>query len=215
MPDNTNPLQYYYSKTEAQIDRRYKSEGYIGGGTLYVNGGGSIAMDVLPPILRTLLVTDGTVTKLLEAYFWEPINVVPKKLEVVPLMQPLPWLKAAAAEKVLLRDVDLCGALSGHHYASAFSIVRLAVFETELVEALCEGEIGLGVLIRDSGLESYRELLELTAHLGHSQNRDRAHLPDMQMQRSYRIIASGNPAILISECFPCAVYAGEQLQSKT
>src|SRR5262245_31461994 len=29
----------------------------------------------LPPLLRALLLTDGTVTKVLEAYLWEPIRV--------------------------------------------------------------------------------------------------------------------------------------------
>ena len=33
------------------------------------------AMADLPPFLRSLLITDGTVTKTLEAYFWEPVQV--------------------------------------------------------------------------------------------------------------------------------------------
>lgn len=206
MSDTFQILEPYYNKTDAQIDRRYKSEGYIGGGTIELATGGSIAMDILPPILRTLLVTDGTVTKLLEAYFWEPINVVTQKLEACFLEQPLPWLQASSGERVLLRDVELRGVHSGRLYASAFSVVRLLAFDTTLVDALCLGEIGLGVLIRDSGLESYRELLELTAFS------DMADLPvvvdirPMRMQRSYRITAGGTPAILITECFPCAAY---------
>lgn len=202
-------LEAYYDRTEAQIDRRYQSEGFIGGGTVGINGGGSVAMKQLPPILRTLLVTDGTVTKLLEAYFWEPVAVDTHKLEVVTLNRALPWLAAKAGETALLREVQLRGSHSGRCYATAFSIVRLAVFEPDLVEALCQGQIGLGVLIRDSGLESYRELLELLAL---PTTKDQNSLADLQMQRTYRIIASGTPAILISECFPCGVY-GERSET--
>jgi chorismate-pyruvate lyase len=213
MPNNPKPhnnLQTYYSKTDAQIDRRYQSEGFIGGGAVQFVDGGSIAMDALPPILRTLLVTDGTVTKLLEAYFWEPIHVETQKLDVVQLTQALPWLKAEPTESVLLREVELRGVQSGVCYASAFSIVRLAVFEPALVEALCQGKIGLGVLIRDSGLESYRELLELVAHQGDAPTQAAENIDGMQMQRSYRIIANGVPAILITETFPCSVYRSRQ-----
>ena len=31
-------------------------------------------VSTLPPILRSLLVTDGTISRVLEAYFWEPID---------------------------------------------------------------------------------------------------------------------------------------------
>lgn len=206
MSDTLLTLQPYYSKTDGQIDRRYKSEGYIGGGTIQLAAGGSIAMDILPPILRTLLVTDGTVTKLLEAYFWEPINVVTQKLEVDSLEQSLPWLQAAPGEQILLRDVELRGAHSGRLYASAFSVVRLIAFEKALVDALCQGEIGLGVLIRDSGLESFRELLELTAFSDTAGISATDDIRQLRTQRSYRIIAGGTPAILITECFPCAEY---------
>lgn len=202
MTSSTEILQSYYTKTEAQIDQRYKSEGFINGGVVQLaDNAGTIAMEDLSPILRTLLVTDGTVTKLLEAYFWEPVEVVTQKLEVVPLARALPWLHAERAEEVLLRDVQLRGAHSGRRYARAFSVVRLSVFEPQLVQALRQGEIGLGVLIRDSGLESYRELLELIAALPAS-----TPAASPELQRSYRIIASGTPAILISECFACDVY---------
>lgn len=198
MPDPTEILQSYYTKTEAQIDQRYKSEGFIDGGVVQLaDSAGTLSMKSLSPILRTLLVTDGTVTKLLEAYFWEPVEVVTHKLEVIALTQPLPWLHAARDEEVLLRDVQLRGAHSGRCYATAFSVVRLTVFEPQLVQALRRGAIGLGVLIRDSGLESFRELLELTASTA---------TESYELQRSYRIIASGTPAILISECFPCDLY---------
>lgn len=203
MSATVSKLEAFYARTEAQIDRRYQSEGFIGGGTVRINGGGSVAMEHLPAILRTLLVTDGTVTKLLEAYFWEPVDVATQQLEVVPLARALPWLAATPGEHALLREVQLRGVHSGRCYATAFSVVRLAVFEADLVQALCEGEIGLGVLIRDSGLESYRELLELLALPA---TEDETPGVALQMQRTYRIIASGTPAILISECFPCELY---------
>ena len=194
------------AKTNTQIDHRYKSEGYIASGAIRCVNGEQIAMQQLPAILRTLLVTDGTVTKLLEAYFWEPIEVVTHSLTSTTLPTPLPWLGACADERVLLRDVQLRGVSSGRNFASAFSVVRLQVFDDARVKALVAGEIGLGVLIRDSGLESYRELLELNAQKSSAKSHAVDDLTDIDVQRTYRIIANGSPAIVISETFPCGNY---------
>ena len=40
------------------------------------NASSALKMSQLPPFLRVLLTTDGTVTKSLESYFWEPVAVV-------------------------------------------------------------------------------------------------------------------------------------------
>ena len=40
-----------------------------------VDASSSKLFDQLPPVLRTLLLSDGTVTKFLEAYYQEPIRV--------------------------------------------------------------------------------------------------------------------------------------------
>jgi len=62
------------------------------------------------------------------------------------------------------------------------------------------------VLIRDSGLESYREVLEVGIEPGDTSGD--ATLPRRSdlVFRTYRIIIGGEPVILITESFPLDLY---------
>jgi chorismate-pyruvate lyase len=77
------------------------------------------------------------------------------------------------------------------------------VIRTELIPAhfrrrLIDREIGIGALIRDSGLESYREVMEVGLEPDTG--------TDDAVFRTYRIIIAGEPVILITETFPLALY---------
>jgi chorismate-pyruvate lyase len=89
-------------------------------------------------------------------------------------------------------------------YATAFSVIRTELIPETFRQRLIDREIGIGVLIRDSGLESYREVLEVgmeqsTPQVGH-------HEIDEQVFRTYRIIIRREPVILITESFPLGMY---------
>ena len=53
----------------------FKSGGYLSESTILTDSGKELDLSQLPAFLRTLMVTDGTVTKSLEAWFWEPVKV--------------------------------------------------------------------------------------------------------------------------------------------
>jgi hypothetical protein len=53
----------------------FRSSGYLNDARIPMQGGGELDLATLPPFLRTLLVADGTVTKILEAFFWEPVRI--------------------------------------------------------------------------------------------------------------------------------------------
>lgn len=188
------------------VERFYdRSEGGIRDGQFAIAGGDEAtcrALAALPPFLRALLVTDGTVTKILEAYFWEPITVETLSQASVIAEKPIPWLGIEPGSSVLTRDARLIGTDTATAYADAFSIIRTELIPEDFRRRLIAREIGIGVLIRDSGLESYRELLELGTEQTPS-------APDGQrrISRTYRIIIEGNPVILITESFPYSVYA--------
>jgi chorismate-pyruvate lyase len=161
----------------------------------------ALAMDSLPPILRSLLVTDGTVTKTLEAYFWEPVRVAGLKQRVVQAEAPIAWLDVPVGGPVLARHVALRGAHSGRHFANAFSVIRLDVIPATLRARLLDGDIGIGDVIRSCGLESYRELLELATTddfaLGGGTGEPRQDC----VRRTYRITFGGRSSLLVTECF--------------
>lgn len=117
----------------------------------------------LPPFVRVLLSTDGTVTKTLEAYFWEPVVV---KLRFQGA-EPNSTVGAAfgevlsEAESVWLREVELVGEHSGQHYVGASSLIRPALLPAALRQGLERGDFGIGGVIRELGLETYRKVVSV------------------------------------------------------
>lgn len=160
--------------------------------------GERLALSQLPPFLRALLATDGTVTKILEAYFWEPLSVDTLEQRLETAADPVPWLEIERGDRCMLRDAQLRGTESGRCFAEAFSVIRIEFIPADFRQRLIDREIGIGVLIRDSGLESYREVLDIGL--------DRLADDQVAVFRTYRIIIARRPVILITEYFPLALY---------
>lgn len=180
-----NPMQPYF-----------KSRGYVPGGIVTNSQNVEFHMERLPPFLRTLLVADGTVTKSLEAFFWEQVAVENLGQSLIPLAQDVPALDLPAGATVLERRVRLLGMESDRAFAQAHSLIKLEALPLHLREDLQLGRIGIGELLRERGLETYREILDV----GQSASIDDA------IYRTYRILIQHQPAILITETFPCAIY---------
>ncbi len=164
----------------------------------------------LPPLLRTLLVTDGTVTRSLEAFFWEPVEVQQVALSSIVSAHEIPWVEAAVGEKLLLREVKLIGKNSRNVYASAYSVVRLDLIPLTMRTQLERGGIGIGVLIREAGLESFRELLDVGTASDLSFETMEPEASDDEhtdiVYRTYRIYLGKQPALLVTEKFPKDLY---------
>lgn len=198
-------LEEFYQEPDATEDWRVlRSEGYLAGARVRRPDGKWILMESLSPLMRTLLVTDGTVTKVLEAYFWEPVNVRALQLNVKRVEKKIPWLELHAGEEVLTRQVHLIGDHSARLYTQAFSVIKLAEFDPSLREALVQGSVGIGVLLRESGLETYREIMAVG--MEYSRERKAPNEEDVWLYRTYRITRDKKPVILIRESFPCALY---------
>ncbi len=172
----------------------FTSRGFVPGGIVTNARDEVLHMAMLPPFLRTLLVTDGTVTKHLEAYFWEHVAVDNLGQAQRRLQAPVPWLELPAGDTVLDRRVRLRGSQSGRIYGEAESLVRLECLPARLREDLLAGRIGIGELLREKGLETYREILDV------------GRAGEEAVYRTYRIVIRQRPAILITETFPCAPY---------
>lgn len=202
-------MRRYYDRESGDAGANpFRCEGFLHEGAIPHRSGGDITLRSLPPFLRALLVTDGTVTKILEAYFWEPVEVQTLSQSFVAAERPIPWIEVSAGDRVLARRARLTGSRSGTAYATAFSLIRTDLIPQTFRQRLIDREIGIGVLIRDSGLESYREVLEVGAEAASpgSEAPDAAG-PAELVYRTYRIIIARRPVILISESFPVALYA--------
>jgi chorismate-pyruvate lyase len=196
----------YYDKTVPMEGAScFRSEGFLRDGSLTGERGQRLPLVELPPFLRALLVTDGTVTKILEAYFWEPVEVRTLEQDFWTVERPVDWLEVPSGERVLIRLAHLTGTDSGRTYADAFSVIRADLIPANFRQRLIDREIGIGVLIRDSGLESYREVLEIG--IDQPAPCDQPDPGEERVYRTYRIFIAGKPVILITESFPLALYA--------
>lgn len=176
-------------------DNSHKTELFQTSG--YVSQDSSVAWPSLPPIIRVLLSTDGTVTKSLEAYFWEPIHVDCRLQALVPSQPQLP---VSLDERLWKREVALTGAHTGVTYATASSLVRMACLPADVKSALERGEMGIGGVIRQLGLETYRKIV------GVGQYPQNTSTPD-QVWRVYNLFYEGQVLMHIRETFDLAHFA--------
>ena len=174
----------------------FKSRGYVPGGVVTNSKNEIFHMERLPPFLRTLLVADGTVTKSLEAFFWEQVEVHNLGQAPACLTHKVPALDLLVGDTVLERRVRLLGMESKRVFALAHSLIKLEALPEHLREDLQQGRIGIGELLRERGLETYREILDV----------GQSDVLGETIYRTYRIVIQHQPAILITETFPCSVY---------
>jgi len=163
----------------------------------------SINFHALTPYQRVLLMLDGSVTKFLEAYMMEPIEVVRLNQETRPLSTKQILLEAPKGTDVIVRQALLQGKRSHLLYALAASLIVPDRLPDIMRRGLEVDSEGLGHLLIRSRLETRREIL----WSGMERVRE---LPDVigclsdsyLLNRTYRIIARGQPIILINEKFP-------------
>ena len=166
-----------------------------------------INLSRLTPFQRALLVTDGTVTQFIEAYTLSPVNIVRLHQERQTTCTDNPWLEVPRGTGVIARHVILQTERRAgrpptiHVYAT--SLIVLNRTPPVIREGLALESEGLGKLLQHSGLETRRDLLwcglerpkDLPAVLGHLEGKP-------FLTRTYRIVADGQPIMLINEKFP-------------
>ncbi len=184
----------------------FRSSGHLENSTIETDSGYILDIATLPPFLRTLLVMDGTVTKALEAWFWEPVRVVAKRNFREKTPDRISDLKLVKGDDILQREVCLQGKQSDKVFATAKSVVSLKQLPAEIGEALEKGLIGIGGILRDKGLETYRDIYAFNYYPESLQLEHCQQLNGEVIARSYRIWINGNPAINVSEFFPISLY---------
>lgn len=184
----------------------FRSSGHLVDSSIKTDSGYILDIETLPSFLRVLLVTDGTVTKSLEAWFWEPVKIVAERNVRKKVIEPLDELQIGRGETVLQREVCLQGEQSGRVFATAKSLISLKQLPLDIGAALEKGVIGIGGLLRDKRLETYRDIYAFnyypeSIYFEHCQK-----LSGEIISRSYRIWINGKPAINVSEYFPVSLY---------
>ena len=165
--------------------------------------GSPIDPSQLTSFQRILLTTDGMVTEMLEANYWERMVVERLFQEDYPIETELADLECKAGEHVLDRRILLRGRMShlARIYAESFIVPdRLPEF---IRDGLINSSKPIGHLILENRLETFREILgcvrekaeDLAVHF-------QIEPSDYLISRRYRVIAHGVPIMLITEKFP-------------
>lgn len=159
------------------------------------------------PMQRILLVTDGTVTNVLEAYAREQIRVVKLRQVSEPAGQAAADLDVLESDQILHREVLLTGRSSGRIFVYALSQIVPARLDPRVRRGLTESLEPIGRLLEKNRVETFREILDArrepagvrAVHFGIDR---RAVL----VSRTYRIIAGRQPVMLITEKFPADAF---------
>jgi chorismate-pyruvate lyase len=162
-----------------------------------------INLRALTPYQRALLVIDGTVTKFIEAYTMEPVDIIRLGQAVRPLTDDHAWLDAPKGVAVIARHVLEQGRYSQTPYAYAVSLIVPERIPETVAQGLEVDGGSLGRLLLGGQLETRREVLWYGKERLTDVPDAIRHLAGQEcISRTYRIIAGGRPLMLINEKFP-------------
>lgn len=164
-------------------------------------------IDQLSPSQQVLVKTNGTVTHILEAYVGETIRIVKLSQGYIPWDDTDRRLDLEAGHPVLQRTVLLQGTDTGRHYLYADSIMIPDRLDQHVVDGLLNSDTPVGTLLVESRVETFREILTVGTEPADSCSPHFGIDPDDQMIcRTYRVLASKRPIMLITEKFPASFY---------
>ncbi len=153
--------------------------------------------------LRILIATNGTLTRILSVLADDEIVVQIIKQQIHDEAPKIPELDHLPIGRVLRRDILLRGRSSGTPFVAAESLVAVDLLPAAITTSLTETDRPIGEVMADSCIETFKEEAtvwtgELPGWLaldGYQDSRART------VARRYRIMAGGQPVIVITEYF--------------
>jgi chorismate-pyruvate lyase len=156
--------------------------------------GENVVFEALPPILRVLLTTDGTVTDVLAAWFLEEVEAIDAEM--------------AEEGEIVLRRVVLAGRGSGLRYVHAVSELRMDVLPREIRSALAASPRGIGQALRALGLATNRTVEDRwQERAGEKATLLRVRPHDVLVARRYLITLGDAAAVRIVERVPVSLFS--------
>lgn len=161
----------------------------------------------LEPLQRVLLVTDGTLTEILEASFFERVRLVKVSQRILSATTSHTLFDPVPGEALIERKILLQGAKSHRNYAYAESLIAVDRLSRSFRDELLESDTPLGRLWLEHKLETFKELQEVGSESANDLSRyfecDEA---TPLLVRTYRVFSAARPVMVITEHFP-AMYA--------
>jgi chorismate-pyruvate lyase len=161
----------------------------------------------LSPFQRIILTTDGTLTEILEAYLFEPLQVVKLSEHVIELSSAHSEMKLEPGRRVIDRKIFLQGKISMRNFIYAESMVALERLEPTFQHELLESKVPMGKLWRQNRLETYKEIISTKKEpaQGLAKFFD-IEEQDQILSRTYLVFSKQQPIIQITEKFPVSYF---------
>jgi beta-ribofuranosylaminobenzene 5'-phosphate synthase len=161
----------------------------------------------LSPVHRVLLTTDGSVTKLLEALFLEPVTVEAVEQRLVRADADLAALLGVEpGAEVNRRMVNLRN--SKRVLAHAVSHTPLSRLHPSFQEAVLGKDLPIGRILADHRVEARREVRTMDVFRADERFSRLFGIPpaSLLLRRNYHIFHGGEVLINITEVFPWELY---------
>ena len=164
---------------------------------------GDVDLHSLGIVPRLLLISDGTLTDIIEASFLEPIELVKLSVDSYLATVPVEALEIKTGDPVMRRKILLRGGISGTNYVYAQTLIALNSLPDKVREELVSSDSPIGRLWVKHKLETRKEMISiwreaagpLAEYFDISADRE-------LLARTYRVFSGGAPSMLISEYFP-------------
>jgi chorismate lyase len=158
--------------------------------------------------LRILIATNGTLTRILSVLADDEIVVQIVRQQIHDAAPKIPELEHSAIGRVLQRDILLKGRSSGNPFVAAESLIAVDLLPPAITTSLTQTHRPIGEVMAASCIETFKEeakvwIGDLPGWLaldGYENSRTRT------VARRYRIIAGGQPVIIITEYFLRSVF---------
>ena len=142
---------------------------------------------------------DGSITNLIRSVFGEPVEVECLG-QGYRMINRNKWNDIDYWEKILQRNVYLTGRKSQVCYLYATSLIRTQYLDKDIKIALLEGKKGIGELIQEYKIETFREIIE-SKLVSHDSIQHVFPTKEKILLRVYKLYMNGMPLMLISEYF--------------
>jgi chorismate-pyruvate lyase len=157
----------------------------------------------LRPFQKILLIADGTLTNILEAFLSEQLGVVKLSEKIVSITENIPPLEIKVGTEVMERQILLQGKTSQRNWLYADSIIVIERVEEKFREKLINSHTPIGKLWVEHKTETFKEIVAYARE----QAFDLSDYFDIKredklLSRTYRVFSNRKPVMMITEKFP-------------
>lgn len=161
---------------------------------------------------RMLLEANGTVTAMLEAYFFEPIQIIKLSENLANIKLDFPKIKLNSQEKVLSRKVLLQGKISLRNFIYAESSILINNLDEQFSCQLLNTKKPIGKLWLEQKVETFKEIIDSGKHPASELSNYFCIKPDENLlYRTYSVSSQGKITMIITEKFPQSYFVSQTL----